>query len=181
MMTPSMLAAADTILRGDTNVELVFGILLFTLAGVIFILAALTVGKLVRRQLPHPEKEAAYECGEPAIGDSWVQFDLRFYIVALFFIIFDVEIALLWPWAVTYKTYIAEGMGGHAWWALLFFLTPIVVGFAYEWRCGYLDWVRAATGQRELESSSGASSSGVAVPSASAATVAAGRVVGESR
>ena len=149
LMASSLLADADSIIRGDTNTELVFGILLFTLAGVIFIVAALTVGKLIRPQLPHPEKAAAYECGEPAIGDSWVQFDLRFYIVALFFIIFDVEIALLWPWAVVYRKCIAQGTGHFALYAMLFFLVPILVGFAYEWRFGYLDWVRATTGQRE--------------------------------
>jgi NADH-quinone oxidoreductase subunit A len=124
----------------------VFGILLFTVAGTVFVLAALFVGRLIRPQAYHPEKGAAYECGEPAIGDSWVQFDLRFYIVALFFIIFDVEIALLWPWAVIYKQ-MAATAPWHALGAMLFFLLPIVVGFAYEWRCGYLDWVRASTGQ----------------------------------
>jgi NADH-quinone oxidoreductase subunit A len=120
-------------------------------AGVVFILSALFAGKLIRPKLDHPEKQAAYECGEPAIGDSWVQFDLRFYIVALFFIIFDVEIALLWPWAVIYRESVAAHQAGHGTllplFAMLFFLLPIVVGFAYEWRCGYLDWVRASTGQ----------------------------------
>jgi len=155
MMMPAMLATGEAITRGDTNVELVFGILLFTLAGVGFIVAALFAGRLIRPQLDHPEKQAAYECGEPAIGDSWVQFDLRFYIVALFFIIFDVEIALLWPWAVIYRESIAEYHAGGGTllplYAMLFFLVPIIVGFAYEWRCGYLDWVRASTGQRGRE------------------------------
>lgn len=146
---PVALAAGESIARGDTNVELVFGILLFTVAGIGFIIAALFAGRLVRPQLDHPEKQAAYECGEPAIGESWVQFDLRFYIVALFFIIFDVEIALLWPWAVIYRDSVASGHGAALLplYAMLFFLLPIVVGFAYEWRCGYLDWVRAASGQ----------------------------------
>lgn len=130
--------------RGDTNVELVFGILLFALLGVGFVLGALTLGRLLRPKVAHPEKDAPYECGEPAIGDSWIQFDLRFYIVALFFIIFDVEIALLWPWAVVYQS-----MGAYALWAMLFFLVPILVGFCYEWRFGYLDWVRATTAQDE--------------------------------
>lgn len=154
-MTLLMQANGDSILRGDTNVDFVFGVLLFTVTGIVFIVAALLVGKLVRPQLAHPEKGAAYECGEPAIGDSWVQFDLRFYIVALFFIIFDVEIALLWPWAVTYQEFRKSGAIGHALWAMLFFLVPILVGFAYEWRCGYLDWVRACTGQPADESPSG--------------------------
>ncbi len=152
MNAAALLAQGQPIVRGDTNVELVFGILMFTVSGVVFVLAALFVGRLIRPQLDHPEKGAAYECGEPAIGDSWVQFDLRFYIVALFFIIFDVEIALLWPWAVVYRDFIASGAAWHALAAMLFFLLPILVGFAYEWRCGYLDWVRASTGQRGGES-----------------------------
>jgi NADH-quinone oxidoreductase subunit A len=142
---------STALVRGDTNVELVFGILLFVVAGVVFIVAALFIGSLVRPTLPHPEKQAAYECGEPAIGGSWVQFDLRFYIVALFFIIFDVEIALLWPWAVIFKSFRESGLAAHAVWAMLFFLLPILVGFAYEWRFGYLDWVRASTGQRRAD------------------------------
>jgi len=134
--------------RGDTNVEFVFGILLFAFLGVAFVLGALLLGKLVRPKMDHPEKGAPYECGEPAIGDSWIQFDLRFYIVALFFIIFDVEIALLWPWAVVYKQ-----MGAFALWAMLFFLVPILVGFFYEWRFGYLDWVRAVSSTHEQDES----------------------------
>ncbi|MEZ6083327.1 MAG: NADH-quinone oxidoreductase subunit A, partial [Phycisphaerae bacterium] len=96
-MSTNLLAQATNVLAssqidsGDTNVELVFGILLFTVTGIAFIVSALFAGSLIRPKLPHPEKASTYECGEPAIGDSWVQFDLRFYIVALFFIVFDVE------------------------------------------------------------------------------------------
>jgi NADH-quinone oxidoreductase subunit A len=168
-----LLADAGSIVRGDTNVELVFGILLFAVAGTVFVVSALTVGKLIRPALPHPEKAAAYECGEPAIGDSWVQFDLRFYIVALFFIIFDVEIAMLWPWAVVYKDFSSGGLGGgFALYAMLFFLAPILVGFAYEWRCGYLDWVRASMGQRSesLSASTNRSASSASVSATGAAT-----------
>jgi NADH-quinone oxidoreductase subunit A len=142
-MLPTLLAAAEVPLRGDTNVELVFGILLFLVTGVLVPFAILLVGSFLRPTVPHPEKGLPYECGEPVIGESWVQFDLRFYIVALFFIIFDVEIALLWPWAVVYKQFGAFGLG-----AMLFFLLPILVGFFYEWRFGYLDWVRADTAHR---------------------------------
>ena len=83
--------------HGDTNVELVVGILLFVVAGWVIAFGGLTVGRLGRPSAIHPEKGQPYECGEPAIGGSWVQFDLRFYTVALVFIVFDVEIALLWP------------------------------------------------------------------------------------
>ena len=143
-----------------TNVELVFGILLFVLAGFGIVFAGLLLGKFVRPAMPHPEKGTAYECGEPAIGESWVQFDLRFYTVALIFIVFDVEVALLWPWAVVFKQ-----MGAPAFWAFLVFFVLIAVPFLYEWKSGYLDWVRAASGQRrEAEVQTGAT-----LPSAEAA------------
>ncbi len=131
-------------IRPETNVQLVLGILLFCAAGFGIVFGGLVIGSLARPQMPHPEKAAAYECGEPAIGDSWVQFDLRFYTVALVFIVFDVEVALLWPWAVTFKE-----LGAPAFWAFFVFFLLIAVPFLYEWRSGYLDWVRASTGQRK--------------------------------
>ncbi|MEX2285777.1 MAG: NADH-quinone oxidoreductase subunit A [Planctomycetaceae bacterium] len=76
--------------------------LLFTLVAVLFLLVPLLIGRLVRPKLPTTEKVAIYECGEPTIGSSYVQFDLRFYVVALLFIIFDVEIAFFFPWAMIY-------------------------------------------------------------------------------
>ena len=129
--------------HGNTNVELVLGMVLFAAAGFAIAFGGLTVGWIVRPTMPHPEKAAAYECGEPAIGDSWVQFDLRFYTVALVFIVFDVEIALLYPWAVVLRE-----MGAPAFWAFLVFFLLIAIPFLYEWKSGYLDWVRASTGQR---------------------------------
>src|SRR6201988_4244628 len=75
---------------------------LFTLTGFLFLFVNLLVGWLVRPRLPNVEKLQVYECGEPAIGSSYVQFDLRFYVVALLFIIFDVEVAFFFPWATIY-------------------------------------------------------------------------------
>ncbi len=123
--------------------ELVLGLVLFLVVGVAVPFAILLVGRLVRPTLPDTQKGLPYECGEPAIGDSWIQFDLRFYVVALVFIIFDVEIALFWPWAVVF------GNGDQqvktiALYDMLFFFGVIVVGFLYLWRYGYLDWVRAS-------------------------------------
>ncbi len=140
-MTANWLGQTE-IIRGDTNVELVFGVLLFLVVGVAVPFVILLAGRFLRTSLPNPEKGLPYECGEPAIGDSWVQFDLRFYVVALFFIVFDVEIALLWPWAVVF------GQGDEsvklvAMYDMLFFFGVLVVGFLYLWRYGYLDWVRA--------------------------------------
>jgi NADH-quinone oxidoreductase subunit A len=128
---------------GNTNLELVLGMLLFALAGFGIVFAGLLIGKIVRPTMPHPEKSTAYECGEPAIGDSWVQFDLRFYTVALVFIVFDVEVALLWPWAVVFKE-----MGAPAFWAFLVFFLLIAVPFLYEWKSGYLNWVRSHSAQK---------------------------------
>ena len=137
-----VVAAGDATQYANTNVEVIIGILLFVVAGFAIGFGGLTIGRLVRPRVPHPEKGEAYECGEPAIGDSWVQFDLRFYTVALVFIVFDVEVALLWPWAVAFKE-----MGAPAFWAFLLFFLLIAIPFLYEWKSGYLDWVRACTGQ----------------------------------
>src|SRR5436305_891758 len=82
--------------------ELVGYLLLFTGVGVAFILVNLSVGKLIRPATMNPEKATIYECGEPTIGSAWVQFDLRFYVVALLFVIFDVEMAFFFPWAVVF-------------------------------------------------------------------------------
>src|SRR4051795_2520693 len=82
--------------------EILLSITLFVGFGVGFVWLNLVVGSLARPRVPNAEKAATYECGEPAIGPSWVQFDLRFYIVALVYLVFDVEVALLYPWAVAW-------------------------------------------------------------------------------
>ncbi|MBN2561272.1 MAG: NADH-quinone oxidoreductase subunit A [Phycisphaerae bacterium] len=118
--------------------NLVLGLLLFVIGGGAVALGGLIVGRFVRRKLAHPDKGVPYECGEPTIGPCLVQFDLRFYVVALVFLVFDIEIALFYPWAVVYLR-----SGPAALWDMLFFFLVIVVGFVYLWRFGYLDWVRA--------------------------------------
>lgn len=82
--------------------SVLLSITLFVLVGIIFVLASLIAGALVRPWLPNQEKLASYECGERPFGSSWVQFDLRFYIIALVYLVFDVEVALFYPWAVAY-------------------------------------------------------------------------------
>jgi NADH-quinone oxidoreductase subunit A len=131
--------------------ELLLSISLFVAFAAAFVFINLAVGALVRPRLPNPEKAAPYECGEPTIGASWVQFDLRFYIVALVYLVFDVEVALFYPWAVAYGNAASE-LTQAATFALrevalvdmLFFFGVLLVGFAYLWRFGYLDWVRSA-------------------------------------
>lgn len=112
---------------------------IFLAFGLGFVLINLVVGSLVRPRLPNAEKEAIYECGEPTIGDSWVQFDLRFYIVALFYLVFDVEVALIYPWAVIFRE-----VPGPALVLGAPFLGIVVVGYVYEWYSGSLDWVRSS-------------------------------------
>ena len=132
---------------------ILLSITLFVAFGAAFVFINLAVGALVRPQIPNPEKAAVYECGEPSIGTSWVQFDLRFYIVALVFLIFDVEVALFYPWAVAYGSAaeLGNALGLDAFAIrqvalvdMLFFFGVLLVGFAYLWRFGYLDWVRSA-------------------------------------
>lgn len=118
----------------------VLSVALFVGVGLGFVLLNLLVGKLVRPNLPHAVKKSIYECGEVAVGSSWVQFDLRFYIVALFYLVFDVEVALLYPWASIFRQIPTEAMLLG-----LPFLLIVVVGFAYEWYAGSLEWIRGSS------------------------------------
>ncbi|MGH7215577.1 MAG: NADH-quinone oxidoreductase subunit A [Tepidisphaeraceae bacterium] len=128
--------------------EALLSITMFIAFGAIFVFMNLVIGALARPSIPNPEKSAIYECGEPSIGSSWVQFDLRFYIVALVYLIFDVEVALFYPWAVVYGHAAELGNATQirtvALVDMLFFFGVLLVGFAYLWRFGYLDWVRSA-------------------------------------
>ena len=133
--------------------DLLLSIAVFTAIGAGFVLINLVAGAFARPSVPSPEKSAVYECGEPTIGNSWVQFDLRFYIVALVYLIFDVEVALFYPWAVAYGAAgeLGQRLGMSAYEIrqvalvdMLFFFGVLMVGFAYLWRFGYLDWVRSA-------------------------------------
>jgi NADH-quinone oxidoreductase subunit A len=130
------------VIADSSGPVLVQGLALFVLAGVGMILAPLLFARLIRPDLPHPEKLMPYECGEPVFGTARVQFDLRFYVVALVFLIFDIEIALFYPWAVVYGSG-TQQVRFAATWDMLFFFGVIVVGFLYLWRFGYLNWVRA--------------------------------------
>ena len=171
--------------------DLVFHMVLFTIAGTVLVMAPLLIGRLVRPNLPTDEKDAVYECGEPTIGSSFIQWDLRFYTIALLFIVFDVEVAFFFPWATLYGgtmqladsqldapsrfdltdkllnqvpgtsaasgEFIASGeaiqLGLLAFSDILVFFGVLLVGFAYVWKRGDLEWVRAAistSGQRTI-------------------------------
>ena len=84
---------------------------------------------------PDPEKLSAYECGFEAFDDSRMEFDVRFYLVAILFIIFDLEIAFLFPWAIT-----LGNIGELGFWSMMIFLSVLAIGFIYEWKKGALEW-----------------------------------------
>ena len=90
---------------------------------------------LVAFQQPDPEKLSAYECGFNAFDDARMKFDVRFYLVAILFIIFDLEVAFLFPWAVAFGK-----LGATGFWSMMVFLAVLTIGFAYEWKKGALEW-----------------------------------------
>jgi len=106
----------------------------------LFIALGLSVGFIVLNFLfspknPDPEKLSAYECGFEAFSDSRMEFDVRFYLVAILFIIFDLEIAFLFPWAIS-----LGNLGPLGYWSMMVFLLILTIGFIYEWKKGALDW-----------------------------------------
>ena len=112
-----------------------FPILLFMLVGLAVGVAPLVLGKLLGPNRPDPEKLSPYECGFEAFEDARMKFDVRYYLVAILFILFDLEIAFLFPWAVVLRE-----IGTFGFVAMILFLAILVVGFVYEWKKGALDW-----------------------------------------
>ena len=117
------------------NLSNYFPVLLFILVGIGVGLAPIVLGKTLAPSKPDSEKVSPYECGFEAFGDSRMKFDVRYYLVAILFILFDLEIAFLFPWAIANS---AVGMVGFV--TVMIFLTILTVGFIYEWKKGALDW-----------------------------------------
>lgn len=117
--------------------------LIFVLVGIAFAGLALGVAKLLRPSNPSAAKSTTYECGEVAHGSSWIRFNVRFYLVALFFIVFDVEMIFLLPWAVVFRQlFPVPGLGALVFWEMIIFLAILGLGLAYVWAKGDLDWVK---------------------------------------
>jgi NADH-quinone oxidoreductase subunit A len=163
--------------------DLVTLMLVFVAVGIGFLLTNLLLGKVLRPARPDAEKGTVYECGEEPIGSAWIQFDLRFYVVALLFVVFDVEIAFFFPWATVFggsnrladpnialeeKAGIQQSLSGQAPPAgtvpdagaahtlatlafvdILVFFGVLLVGFAYLWKRGDLEWVRSMAAQHK--------------------------------
>jgi NADH-quinone oxidoreductase subunit A len=128
-------------------------VLVFALLGAAFVFGSLFMGWLVRPRKPNPEKQTIYECGEPTIGSTWIRFNSRFYTVALVYLLFDVEVVVLVPAMLVLRETVKVGHGAMALAALLPFLALLVLGLAYEWYYGNLDWIRSS---EELQPESGA-------------------------
>ena len=178
--------------------DLVGHFLIFGGLATAFLMGPLIVGRLLRPKLPTAEKDAIYECGEPAIGSSYIQFDLRFYVVALLFIIFDVEVVFFFPWAAIYgnavqltdtqlasndRVALSEQLMSlppgsltadqainpttalNLAWAgvvdVAVFFAVLLVGFAYVWKRGDLEWVRTMARQSKMVPSAGTGSASV--------------------
>ncbi|MGC9419488.1 MAG: NADH-quinone oxidoreductase subunit A [Rhodovulum sp.] len=119
----------DNLLSDYLPIAIFFGMAIGL--GLLLMLSALVIA--IRN--PDPEKLSAYECGFNAFDDARMTFDVRFYLVAILFIIFDLEIAFLFPWAVSFGT-----VGVVGFWSMMVFLAVLTIGFAYEWKKGALEW-----------------------------------------
>lgn len=110
-------------------------VLLFLIFGVLFAGGNLILSRIIQTRNAHPGKLTTYECGEIPVGGGWLQFNIRFYVVALVFLIFDVEIIFLFPWAVVFKE-----LGMFAFVEMMIFVFILLIGLAYVWAKGDLEW-----------------------------------------
>jgi len=122
-------------------------ILLYIVGGFLFIVVTLLVARLIRPHRPNPEKLSTYESGEEPVSSAWSQFNLRFYVVALIFLLFEVEIVFLFPWSTIFanKALNAGTHGAWGWFSMiemLVFIGVLALGLAYAWANGFLDWVK---------------------------------------
>jgi NADH-quinone oxidoreductase subunit A len=132
-------------------------ILVYIIAGVVFILLMFFLSRLVRPDRPNAEKLSTYESGEEPISSPWMQFNVRFYVVALIFLLFEVEIVFLFPWSTVFakKEFIAQTNGAWGWFSMiemLVFILVLALGLAYAWVNGFLDWVKPNPRPTEINS-----------------------------
>ena len=115
----------------------------FFLVAIVFVLGALVLGKFIRPAHMYEEKLTTYECGEEPVGSAWFNFNPRFYIIALIYIVFDVEIAFIYPVATVFKRWVTQGSGWFAFLELISFVGILMLGLAYVWAKGDLEWIRS--------------------------------------
>ena len=142
-------------------------VLIFALVAGVIVLAPLILFALFRPIRPDIEKLTSYECGERVVGTPWIQFNIRYYLICLVFLVFEVEILLLFPWALVYRSFIggpeqveqiaqgaahtSEVSGGMAFIAMFIFMVVLGIGLAYDWGKGYLEWETEVTATPEAE------------------------------
>lgn len=132
-------------------------VLLFLSGGLLFVGVVLFVSRLLRPNRPSVEKLSAYESGESAVGSPWIQFNIRFYILALVFLLFEIEIVFLFPWSTVFanKDLIGQTAGAWGWAALVemvVFVFLLALGLAYAWVKGHLDWIKPEQKVSEFKS-----------------------------
>jgi NADH-quinone oxidoreductase subunit A len=122
-------------------------VLLFIIGGIMFVAGGLITSSLIRPNRPNAEKLATYESGEEPVSNAWTQFNVRFYIISLIFLLFEVEIVFLFPWATIFanKAMIEQTNGQWGWFAVIeavIFIVVLALGLAYAWANGFLDWIK---------------------------------------
>ena len=128
-----------------TEMDVYIPVVVLSLLGIVMVLGALLVGFFLRPKNPNKLKLQPYECGEDPFGSAWANFNVRFYVVALIFIIFDVEGALMFPVAAVFKKFNEVGAGGVVLLSMLIFIAVLIQGIVYCWKKGDLDWVKSFT------------------------------------
>lgn len=116
-----------------------FPVLIFAIIGLIAGIVFILLGTLLGPKRHYAEKDTPFECGFEAFENARMKFDVRYYLVAILFILFDLEVAFMVPWAVVYKDLMAD-TGVYAFWSMLVFIVVLTVGFVYEWKKGALEW-----------------------------------------
>lgn len=133
------------------NLDVYMPIVILIILALAIGLGSLLIGKLLRPSNPNKLKESAYECGEEPVGTAWANFNVRFYVIALIFIIFDVESALMFPVAAVFKQFNQVGAGGTLLVSVLLFISILLSGLVYCWKKGDLDWVKSFNTSTKLK------------------------------
>lgn len=126
-------------------------IFMFLAAGLLFVFLTMTLVRIVAPQRPNREKNKTYECGEEPVGSGWLNFNARFYLIAILFIIFDVEIVLVFPVIVRFREYLLSGRGAAVFIDIFVFAAVLFLGLVYAWKNGYLEWLRGVRKQLRVE------------------------------
>lgn len=132
-------------------------VLLFIIGGLAFVSLSLLVSRIIRPSRPNAEKLTSYESGEDPVGSPWIQYNVRFYVIALIFILFEVEIVFLFPWATIFsdKELISKTGGLWGWFSMtemMIFVGLLALGLAYAWRNGHLDWIKSRQEMSDFKS-----------------------------